>query len=233
MLLLSCSVMSDSLWPHESKDRAALLFSCLQSFLASGSFPVSWLFTSGGQSIRASASSSVLPMNTQGWFPLGLTGLISLQSKGLSRVFSSTVIKKHWFFSTQPSLWPNSHIYMTTGKTIALTIQTFVSQVTSLLFSTLSRFVIAFLPRSQAPFSFMAAVIICSDFAKKIKSVTVSIVAPSVCHEVMGLLAMIFVFWMLIFKPAFSLSMDTTYWPHTMKLSIILNANPFNSQTML
>ena len=79
---------------------AALLFSCLQSFPASGSFPVSWLFTSGGQSIRASASSSVLPMNTQGWFPLGLTGLIFLKSKGLSRVFSSTVIKKHQFFST-------------------------------------------------------------------------------------------------------------------------------------
>ena len=98
-------------------------------------FPVSWLFTSCGQNIRASAS--VLPMNTQDWFPLGLTGLISLQSKGLSIVFSSTVIKKHQFFSTQPFLWSNSHIYMTTGETIALTIQTFLSQVTSLLFKTL------------------------------------------------------------------------------------------------
>ena len=98
-------------------------------------FPVSWLFTSCGQNIRSSAS--VLPMNTQDWFPLGLTGLISLQSKGLSIVFSSTVIKKHQFFSTQPFLWSNSHIYMTTGETIALTIQTFLSQVTSLLFKTL------------------------------------------------------------------------------------------------
>ena len=98
-------------------------------------FPVSWLFTSCGQNIRASAS--VLRMNTQDWFPLGLTGLISLQSKGLSIVFSSTVIKKHQFFSTQPFLWSNSHIYMTTGETIALTIQTFLSQVTSLLFKTL------------------------------------------------------------------------------------------------
>ena len=83
---------------------------CLQPFPASRSFPVSQLFTSGGQSIRASASSSVLPMNIQGWFPLGLTGLISLQSKGLSRIFSSTTIWKHQFFSTQPSLWSSSHI---------------------------------------------------------------------------------------------------------------------------
>ena len=76
--------------------------SCLQSFLASGSFPMSQLFASGGQSIGASAS--VLAMNIQSWFPLRLTGLISLLSKGLSRVFSSTIIWKHQFFSTQPSL---------------------------------------------------------------------------------------------------------------------------------
>ena len=84
----------------------------LQSFPASGSFPVSWLFTSGGQSTGASTSASVLPMNIHGWFPLGLTGLIFLQSKGLSRVFSSTTIQKHQFFITQPSLWSNSHISM-------------------------------------------------------------------------------------------------------------------------
>ena len=81
----------------------------LQSFPASGSFPMCWLFASGGQSIGTSASASVLPMNIQGWFPLGLTGLI-LQSKGLSRVFCSTTIGKHQFFSTQPSLWSNSYI---------------------------------------------------------------------------------------------------------------------------
>ena len=81
-----------------------LLF-LLRSFPASRFFPMSWHFTSGGQSIRASASASVLPMTIQGWFPLGLTGLISLQSKGLSRVFSSTTIQKHQFFSTQPSLY--------------------------------------------------------------------------------------------------------------------------------
>ena len=86
------------------------LFSCPQSSPGSGSFPVRWFFTSGGQSVRASTSTSVLPMNIQGWFPLGLTGLISLQSKGLSRVFSSTTVQKHQFFGTQPSLWSNSHI---------------------------------------------------------------------------------------------------------------------------
>ena len=74
------------------------------------SFPMNWLFASGGQSIGASASASVLPMNSQGWFPLGLTGLLSLQSKGLSRVFSSTTVQKHQFFGIQPSLWSNSHI---------------------------------------------------------------------------------------------------------------------------
>ena len=76
--------------------------SCLQSFPASGSFPVSQFFASGGQSIGASASAPVLPMNIQGWFPLGLTGLISLLSKGLSRVFSSTTVQRHQFFGTQP-----------------------------------------------------------------------------------------------------------------------------------
>ena len=78
--------------------------------VASGSFPVNWLFTSGGQSSRALASASVLPINIQGWSPLGLTGMISLFSKGLSRVFSSTTVQKLWFFSTQPALWSNSHI---------------------------------------------------------------------------------------------------------------------------
>ena len=85
--------------------------SCLQSFPASGSILMSWLFVSGGQSTEASDSASVLPMIIQGWFPLGLTGLISLQSKGLSRLFSSTTIQKHQLFTTQPSLWFNSHIH--------------------------------------------------------------------------------------------------------------------------
>ena len=83
--------------------------SCLQSFPASGSVLMSQLFASGGQSIRASAS--VLPVNIEDWFPLGLTDLIFLQSKGLSRVVSKMTVKKHQFFGTQLSLWSNSHIH--------------------------------------------------------------------------------------------------------------------------
>ena len=129
----SCSVMSDSLQPHGLQharppcpsptpgvypDSCPLSWwchltisspvipfsSCLQSFPTSGSFPMSHLFTSGGQSIGASASASVLPMNIQDWFPLGWTGWISLQSKGLSRVFSNTTVQKHQLFCTQHSL---------------------------------------------------------------------------------------------------------------------------------
>ena len=85
--------------------------SCPHSFPASGSFQRSQLFTSGGQSIGASVSAPVHPINLLGWFPLELTGLISLLSKGLSGVFSNTTIQKHQFFDTQPSLWSNSHIH--------------------------------------------------------------------------------------------------------------------------
>ena len=136
----SCSVMFDSLWPrglqharppcpsptpracsnsslssqwcHPTISSSVILFSsCLQFFPASGSFPVSQFFESDGQSIGVSASASVFPMNIKDWFPLGLTGWISLQSKGLSRVFSNTTVQKHQFFSAQLSLWSNSHIY--------------------------------------------------------------------------------------------------------------------------
>ena len=100
----------DAIQPTTSSS-VAPFSSCPQSFPASGSFPINQLFTSGGQSIGASALASVLPMNIQGWFPVGLTGLISLLSKGLSRVFSSTTIWKHYFFSAQPSLWSTSHIH--------------------------------------------------------------------------------------------------------------------------
>ena len=110
-----------------------------QSFPASGSFPVSQFFTPGDQSIGASASASVPPMNIQDWFPLGWTSLISLQSKGLSRIFLNTTVQKHHFFSIQPSLWSNWHPYMTIGKTIALTRWTFVGKVMFLLFNMMSR----------------------------------------------------------------------------------------------
>ena len=100
-----------SQWYHSTILSSVGPFSfCLQSFPASGSFPMSWLFTLGGQSIGASASASVLPMSIQGWFPLRLTGLISLMSKGLSRAFSSTTDQKHQFFGALPSLWSNFHI---------------------------------------------------------------------------------------------------------------------------
>ena len=136
----SCSVMSDSLrphglqhvrlpcpsptprayssscplsrWFHPTISSSVVPFSsCLQSFPPSGSFPMIQFFASGGQSIGVSASISVLPMNIQDWFPLGWTSWISLQSKGLSRVFPNTTVQKHQFFGTQLSLWSNSHIH--------------------------------------------------------------------------------------------------------------------------
>ena len=101
-----------SQWCHPTISSSIAPFSsCPQSFPASGSFLMSQLFTSSGQSVRASALTSVLQMNIQGWFPLGLADLISLQSMGLSRVFSSTTVWKLQFFSTQPSLWSNSYIH--------------------------------------------------------------------------------------------------------------------------
>ena len=137
----SCSVVSDSLWPHGLQHArlpcpsptpgtysnscssnqwchptiwsSVILFSsCLQSFPVSRSFPVSQFFVSGGRSIGVSASALVLAMNIQDWFPLGLTGWISLQSKGLSRVFSNTTVQKHQFFGAQVSLYSNSHIHI-------------------------------------------------------------------------------------------------------------------------
>ena len=101
-----------SRWCHAAVLSCVVPFSsCPQSFPASGSFPVSWLFISDGQSIRNSASASVLPMSMKGWIPLELTGSISLLSKGLSRVFSSTTIQRHQFFGAQPSLWSNLQIH--------------------------------------------------------------------------------------------------------------------------
>ena len=113
--LLSPGVCSNSCqlsqWYHPTVSSSVMPFSsCSQSFPTTGPFPESQLFASGGQSIGASASASVLPMNIQGQFPLALTALISLQAKGLSRVFSSTIIWRHQFFDTQLSLWSNSNI---------------------------------------------------------------------------------------------------------------------------
>ena len=132
----SCSL---SQWCHPTILSSVIPFSCLQSFPASGYFPVSQLFTTGGQSTGASAS--VLPV--QGWFPLGLTGLISLQSKGLSRLLKHHSSKASILWLSAFFMVQLSHPYMTTGKTIALTIHSFVSKVMSMLFNTLSRLLIA------------------------------------------------------------------------------------------
>ena len=102
-----------SWWCHPSISSCIIAFSsCPQSFLALGSFPMSQLFTWGGQSIGVSASTSVLPMNTQNWSPSGWTGWIFLQSKGLSRIFSNTTVQKHQFFVTQLSSPSSSHIHI-------------------------------------------------------------------------------------------------------------------------
>ena len=98
-------------WCHPAISSSVIPFSCLQSLPASESFPMSQLFAWGGQSIGVSALPSFLPKKSQGLSPLGWTSWISLQSKGLSRVFSNTTVQKHQFFRTQPSLWSNSHIY--------------------------------------------------------------------------------------------------------------------------
>ena len=140
-------------WCHPTISSSVTpFFCCSQSFRASGTFLMSWLFPSGGQRIEVSASAlaSVLPMNIQGWFPLGLTGLFSLLPKGLSRVFSNTTVQKHQFFGIQSSLWSKSHIHTwLLKKNIALPVWRFVGKVRSLLFNMLSRFVIYFLPRNK------------------------------------------------------------------------------------
>ena len=219
----SRSVMSDSLWPHEPQhtrppcpsptprvhpnpcplcrwfqptiSTSVVPFSsCPQSFPASGSFPMSQLFASGDQSIGVSASTSVPPTNTQDWPPLGWTGWISLQSKGLSSP-PNTTVQKHQFFNAQLFIVQLSHPFMTPGKTIALTRRTFVGKVMSLLFNMLSMLVITFLPRSQRLLiSWLQAPSAVILEPPKIKSDTVSTVSPSVFHEVMGSDAMILVF---------------------------------------
>ena len=200
LVQFSHSVVSDSLWPHEPQharppcpsptprvypnscplsqwchptiSSSVVPFSCLQSFPISGSFQISQFFISGGQSIRVSASASVLPMNIQDWFPLGWTGWISLQSKGLKSLLQHHSSKASVLWCSTFFIVQLSHPYMTTKNTIALTRRTLVM---------LSRLVITFLPRSkhlliswlQSP----SAVIL---EPKKIKSVTVSTVSPSI-----------------------------------------------------
>ena len=137
------STISSSVVPFASR---------LQSFPASGSFQMSQFFALRGQTIGTWASPSVLPMNIQDWFPLGLIAWISLQPKGLSRIFSNTTVQKCQFFSALCSAFfiiQLLHPYIATGKTIALTRWTFVDKVISLVFNMPSRFVIAFLPMNK------------------------------------------------------------------------------------
>ena len=208
--LLSPRVFSDSCplsqWCYPTISSSAASFSfCLQFFTASVFFPMSWLFTSGGQSIEPSALASVLPVNIQGWFSFRIDWFDLLAVQGtlkslLQHHDSKASILWCWAFYVVQL----SHPYVTTRKAIALTWWTFVGKMMSLLFNMLLRLVIAILPRSkclliswiQSPSAMILE-------PKEIKSVTVSIVFPSICHEVMGPDAMILVFWMLSFKPAF------------------------------
>ena len=196
-----------SRWCHPTISFSVVPFSsCPQSFPASGYFQMSQLFELGGQSIGVSASTSDLPMNTQDGlisFRMDWLDLLAVQGtlKSLLQLHNSkaSILWRSAFFIVQLS-----HPYVTSGKTIALTRWTFVGKVMSLLFNMLSRLIITFLPRSkrlliswlQSP----SAVIL---EPRKIKSATVS---ASICYEVMGPEAMILVFWMLSFKPTFSLS---------------------------
>ena len=140
-----------SQWCHPAISSSVVPFSsCPQSLPASKSFPMSQLLKWGGQSTGVSALASFLPKKSQGWSPSEWTSWISLQSKGLSRVFSNTTIQKHQFFSAQPSSQSKSHIHTwLLEKIIALTRWTLVGKVMSLLLNMLSRLVITFLPRSK------------------------------------------------------------------------------------
>ena len=156
-----------------------IIWATKEALLTSWSFRMSQLFTTGGHGIGASAS--VLPMNVQDWFTSGLTGLISLLSKGLSRVFPSTTVWKHQLWCSAFFMVQSSHPYVTARKTIAFTIWTFVSKLISLLLNTMCRFVIAFLPRSKrlliSWLQWPSAVIL---EPRKIQSVTLFSFHPSI-----------------------------------------------------
>ena len=177
---LPCPSLSPGVWPdscplsqwcHPTISSSVVSFFGPQSFWASGSFPVSQLFTSGGQTIGASVSASVLPVNIQGWSPSALAGFISLLSQGLKSLLQqhsskASILRDSAFFIVELS-----HPYMTTGKTIALTRWTFVIKVMSLLFNTLFRFVVAFLPGSRC-LNFMAKVTV-SDLGSILRCIYV------------------------------------------------------------
>ena len=161
---------------------------------------MSQLFASGGQSTEPSASALVLPMNIQGWLTLGLTGLISLLSNRLSSLLQHHSSKESIFWCSAFFMVQFSHLHLTIGKNMALTL---VSKVLSLLLNMLSRFVRGLLPMIKC-LNFMVAVTIhCALEPKKIQSVTLSIFSPFICHKLMWLNAMILVFWTLSLSQLF------------------------------
>ena len=171
-------------WCHPAISPSDALFFFPQSFPASGTFPVSQLFTSGDQNTGASATASVFPMSIQGQFCLVLTGLISSLSKGLSGVLLSTTVGRHQFFGSLHSLWSSSQPYMTTAKTIALTILFgLLSAEWYLLFNILYRFVITFLQRSNHLISWLQSPSTVILEPKKRKSVTASTFSHSFCMK--------------------------------------------------
>ena len=174
-------------------------------------FKMSCLFESDDQNTGASASASVLPVNIQGWSPLRSTGLISLLSKGLSGVLSSTTVWRHQFFGILPSLQSSSHNCMRQlERSQPWQYGPFVSTVTSLLFNILFRFVITFLLRSNCLLiSWLQSLTTATLEPKKRKSVTFSTFFPSICHAVMGLGAIILVF--VIFSLKLALSLASSY----------------------
>ena len=158
---------------------------CLKSFPASGSFQMSQFLASSGQNAGVSVSASVLLMNIQDWFPLAWTGWITLQPKGLSRIFSNTMVQKYQFLRAQLSFVQLSYPYMTTGKTIAFTRQTYVGKVKSLIFSMLSRIVTSFLRKSKSLLlSWLQSPPTLTLEPPKLKSLMVPFISPSICHEV-------------------------------------------------
>ena len=195
-----------SWWCHPISSSSVTLSSCSQSFPASESFLMSRFFTSGGQywsfrfSISPSKEHSRLISLRSDW--------LSLLSKGLSRIFFSTTFWKHQFFSTQPPLWFNSHIYTwLLEKPYLWLYGSLLTKWCLCSLNMLSRSVMAFLPRSKRLWNFKAVVTACSDFgAQENKVCHCFHFFPTYFHEVMRPDAMILIYWMLSFKPAFSLS---------------------------
>ena len=172
LLKLMCT---ESVMPSNHLIHCHPLLLLLSIFPSIRVFPTSWFFPLRGQSIGASAAALVLPKNIQDWFSLGLTGWISLLSQGLSRVFSNTTVQKHQFFGAQSSLWSNSHTPTCLLENHSFDYTDFARKVMCLLFNMLSRFVIAFLPRSKCLLiSQLQSPSTVTLEPKKIKSVTVS-----------------------------------------------------------